>query len=113
MAHAKWVIEDIYCVLSRIIFDTVIWYEVLIVIIIKVVIVFDKFLLALFLLGSGPECQLARLSRFLFLNIRELLIYELDVFHGLRHFGFEFHGSLASNDSLLQGIFVSVVFVVA
>ena len=112
LAHAERVIEDVDRVLGRVLFNTVIGYEVLVVLIIKVVIVFDKFLLALFLLGSGPEWQLAGLCRFLFLNIGELLVNQLDVFHGLRHLGFELHSSLASNDSLLQGVFVSVVSVV-
>ena len=84
----------------------------MVVLIIKVVILFDKFLLALFLLGSGPEWKLARLGRLLFLNIRELLVYQLNVFHGLGHLGFEVHACLASDDSLLQGVFVSVVSVV-
>jgi hypothetical protein len=41
LAHAERVIEDIYCVLCRVLFDTVIGYEVLVVLIIKVVILFD------------------------------------------------------------------------
>ena len=41
LAHAERVIEDVDRVLGRVIFDTVIGYEVLVVLIIKVVIVFD------------------------------------------------------------------------
>ena len=41
LAHAERVIEDVYCVLCRVLFDTVIRYEVLVVLIIKVVILFD------------------------------------------------------------------------
>jgi hypothetical protein len=41
LGHTKWVIEDIYCVLCRVLFDTVIRNEVLVVLIIKVVVLFD------------------------------------------------------------------------
>ena len=41
LAHAERVIEDVDRVLGRVIFDAVIGYEVLVVLIIKVVIVFD------------------------------------------------------------------------
>ena len=41
LAHAERVIEDVDRVLGRVIFDTVIRYEVLVVLLIKIIIVFD------------------------------------------------------------------------
>jgi len=41
LAHAEWIIEDVDRVLCLVLFDAVIRYEVLVVFIIKVVIVFD------------------------------------------------------------------------
>jgi len=41
LAHAEWIIEDVDRVLCWVLFDAVIRYEVLVVFIIKVVIVFD------------------------------------------------------------------------
>lgn len=109
------IIKYIYRILCRITpILALIWNEILVVVLflVHVVVWFDQFLIALFLFGSGPERVLPHHASLLLLHLSELFVDHLDVLHSLSHLSLQVNGSLTTHDTLLQSLFVSIVFII-